>query len=99
MTPPTNLRIEILESASEPPQRSMAMLSAWRTRMSSKGLRVVLKTIIRLLTQVPSNTARLSFILSSSWAFSEGLRPRNSASNWPPMMPGTTAFDFTKKAL
>ncbi len=88
-----------MASASEPPQRSIAMLSAWRTRMSSKGLRVVLNTIIRLLTQVPSNTSRLSFILSSSWAFSDGLRPRNSASNWPPMMPGTTPFDLTKKAL
>ena len=38
MTPPTNLRIEILESASEPPQRSIAMLSAWRTRIVVEGL-------------------------------------------------------------
>ena len=59
MTPPTNLRIEIFDSASEPPQRSIAMLSAWRTRTSSKGLRVVLKTIIKLLTQVPSNTTEI----------------------------------------
>ena len=56
MMPPTNFRIEILDSASDPPQRSIAMLSAWRTRMSSNGLRVVLNTSIRLFTQVPSWT-------------------------------------------
>src|SRR5262249_16154590 len=70
MTPPTYLRTDIFERASEPPQRSIARLNAWRTRTSSKGLRLVLKTIIRLLTQLLSNPAKLSFILSSSCVLS-----------------------------
>src|SRR5262249_1096425 len=53
----------------------------------------------QVLTQVPSKTLKLSFILSSSCAFSEGLRPRNSASNCPPRMPGTTPLDLTKNTL
>ena len=96
MKPPTCLRIDILERFSEPPQRSIASDSAWRTRMSSNGLRLVLKTIIRLPTHGPSLTVSWSFILASSWSRSDGLRLRNSASNWPPRMPGTTPFDLTK---
>src|SRR5262249_457984 len=41
--PPTPLIREILPRDSDPPQRSIANVSAWRTRRSSNGLRSVLK--------------------------------------------------------
>ena len=41
----------------------MACVSAWRTRTSSKGLRLLLSVTIRLVTHGPSRTTALSFSL------------------------------------
>ena len=97
--PLTSLISEILPSASAPPQRSIAMVKARRTRSSSNGFFSVLKASWMLVIHVPVWTVTLSPSALTSWSRSDGVRPRNSASNWPLWMPGTTAEALTKNAL
>ena len=57
-----------------------------------------LKVSRMFVTHGPSCTVTLSFIVSSSWSRSCGVRPRNSASYWPPRRPFTTTLPRTKMA-
>jgi hypothetical protein len=96
--PLTSLISDTLPIDSEPPHRSMASVRARRTRTSSNGFLSVLKVRRMLVTHGPSCTVTLSFMVSSSWSRSCGVRPRNSASYWPPRRPLTTVLLRTKIA-
>jgi hypothetical protein len=78
--------------AGAPPQRSMAMVKAWRTRRSSNGF-------LRALTVRPSSTMALPLSLSAIWSRSAGVRPRNSISNCPPMIPVGQPGRFDEECL
>ena len=84
ITPPTERKVEMRERPWLPPQRSIAMSNALRTRTSSNGFFSVLKTTSRLSVQLDSSTRILSPIACTMRSRSAGETPRNSASTCPP---------------
>ena len=83
MTPPTYLRKVELCSFAAAPQRSMASESARRTRASSNGGRLVLKTTRRLESQGLSLMSMRSPSVSTRSSRCGGVTPRNSAAMRP----------------
>ncbi len=88
----------MLERLSAACQRSIASDKARRTRASSKGGRLALKTIMRSMSQGVSLISTLSPIDSTRWSRSAGVMLRNSAMIVPFSMPSITFAPVTKSA-
>ena len=84
ITPPTERSVEMRDRPWLPPQRSIAISSARRTRTSSNGFFSTLKQTSRLSVQLDSSMRILSPIACTSRSRSAGEMPRNSPSTWPP---------------
>ena len=84
ITPPTERSSEIFDRPALPPQRSIDINSARRTRTSSNGFFSVLKATSRLSVQLSSSMRILSPIAATSRSRSAGEMPRNSPSSCPP---------------